>query len=258
MLVACLLIAWVAAVPARGETAIARGSPQAAFAGGPIHLSGAAEARLRGQYHGDNVPVVPQPFRTWLDAALLAGDWRQVEAVKKALIAARDLLPVLLWDQTRFVATGRITLAAEYAKDWPVSDVPNAEEAAATMWLYAVAATFTDGHKCSDPQAREAYLDRLRGADFAAVMGIIRSMPEDRLAASRGPRSGWRVRWPLSEPAMHCAGAPAGGWTSVRTGCRSANWRTPARCCRGIWRRSVRSCVRRGRRGRERLGRPVF
>jgi hypothetical protein len=185
MLVACLLIAWVAAVPARGETAIARGSPQAAFAGGPIHLSGAAEARLRGQYHGDNVPVVPQPFRTRLDAALLAGDWRQVEAVKKALIAARDLLPVLLWDQTRFVATGRITLAAEYAKDLAGSDVPNAEEAAATMWLYAVAATFTDGHKCSDPQAREAYLDRLRGADFAAVMGIIRSMPEDRLAASR-------------------------------------------------------------------------
>ena len=185
MLVACLLVAWVAALPARSETAIERGSPQAAFAGGPIHLSAAAEARLRAQYHGDNVPLVPQPFRTRLDIALAAGDWRQVEAVKKALIAARDLLPVLLWDQTRFVATGLVALAAAYAKDLAGSDVPNAEDAAATMWLYAVAATFTDGHKCSDPQAREAYLDRLRGADFAAVMGIIRSMPEDRLAATR-------------------------------------------------------------------------
>ena len=53
------------------------------------------------------------------------------------------------------------------------------------MWLYVVAATFIDGHKCSDPAAREAFLDRLRGPDFAAVMVIIRTMPDDRLAAMR-------------------------------------------------------------------------
>jgi hypothetical protein len=53
------------------------------------------------------------------------------------------------------------------------------------LWLYAVAATFTDGHKCTDPAAREAYLDRLRGPGFTPVLAIIRGLPDDRLAAQR-------------------------------------------------------------------------
>ena len=182
---AFLLIACLMATPARAQTAIERVSPQAAFAGGPIHLTDRAVTRLRAQFHGDNLPLIPSPFRGRLDTALVAGDWRQIEATKKSLIQARDLLPVLLWDQTRFVATGNVALAAAYARDLAGSDVPNAEENAAAMWLYAVAATFTDGQKCADPAAREAYLASLLGPDFDAVKGIIRSMPDDRLAAMR-------------------------------------------------------------------------
>jgi hypothetical protein len=184
-ILAYLLIACLLALPSRAQTPIERVSPAAAFAGGPIHLSSATKARLQAQYRGDNVPLIPQPFRGRLDTALMAQDWRQVEALKKALIQARDLTSVLLWDQTRFIETGGITLAAAFARDLAGSDVPNAEEMAATMWLYAVAASFTDGHKCADPAAREAYLDKLRGPDFAAVTGIIRDMPDDRLAAAR-------------------------------------------------------------------------
>jgi hypothetical protein len=182
---ACLLIACLLTAPSRAQTPLERGSPEAAFAGGPIHLSNGAEARLRAQFHGDNVPLVPQPFRGRLDTALAARHWRQVEAVKKTLIQAHDLLLALLWDQTRFIATGGVALAVAYARDLAGSDVPKAEETAAMMWLYAVAATFTDGHKCTDPAAKEAYLDTLRGPDFAAVKGIIRYMPDDRLAAMR-------------------------------------------------------------------------
>jgi hypothetical protein len=94
-------------------------------------------------------------------------------------------MPVLLWDQTRFVAIGSVALGAAYARDLAGSDAPNAEETAAAMWLYAVAATFTDGHKCADPAAREVYLASLLGPDFDSVEGIIRSMPDDRLAAMR-------------------------------------------------------------------------
>ena len=48
------------------------GSPESAFTGGPIHLSRAAAAVLRAHYQGDNVPLVPQPFRGKLDNALVA------------------------------------------------------------------------------------------------------------------------------------------------------------------------------------------
>jgi len=182
---AMVLIACLLAGSARAQTRLERGSPDAAFAGGPIHLSAPAEVRLRGQFHGDNVPLIPQPYRGRLDTALAARDWRQVEAAKKALFTARDLVLVLLWDQTRFIATGGVALAASYARDLAGSDVPNAEESAATMWLYAVAATFTDGHKCASPESKEAYVATLLGPDYAAVKGIIRTMPEDRLAALR-------------------------------------------------------------------------
>ena len=185
VLSAVLLIAGVLASPSNAQTAIGRGTPSAAFAGSPIHLAPAMEARLQAQFHGDNVPIVPSPFGRRLDAALLARDWRQIEALKKALIAERDLLPVLLWDQTRFIITGEVALAASYARDLAGSDVPAAEDNAATIWLYAVAATFTDGHKCIDPAARDTYLATLLGSDFDAVKGIVRFMPEDRLAVAR-------------------------------------------------------------------------
>jgi len=182
---AFLLIASLLASQSPAQTAIERVSPQAAFAGGPIHPSARAETRLRAHFHGDNVPLVPSPFRGRLDTALAARDWRGIDAAKKALIQARDLRLVLLWDQTRFLATGDAAIAAAYARDLAGSDVPDAEQAAATMWLYAVAATFTDGHKCTDPEAKEAYLAKLLNPDFDAVKGIIRSMPEDRLATTR-------------------------------------------------------------------------
>jgi hypothetical protein len=182
---AFLLIASLVASPSRAQPPIEGVSPRAAFAGGPIHLSARAETRLRAHFHGDNVPLIPAPFRTRLDTALAARDWRQIDAAKKVLIQARDLRVVLLWDQTRFLATGDAAVAAAYARDLAGSDVPDAEQAAAAMWLYAIAATFTDGHKCTNPEAKEAYLATLLGSDFDAVKGIIRSMPDDRLAAMR-------------------------------------------------------------------------
>jgi hypothetical protein len=182
---AFLLVASLVASPSRAQVPIERVSPQAAFAGGPIHPSARAETRLRAQFHGDNVPLIPAPFRVRLDTALAARDWRQIDAAKKALIQARDLPLVLLWDQTRFLAIGDAAIAAAYARDLAGSDVPDAEQAAATMWLYAVAATFTDGHKCTDPEAKDAYMATLLGPDFDAVKGIIRSIPDDRLAAMR-------------------------------------------------------------------------
>jgi hypothetical protein len=180
LLAACLLTGGAAA-----QVPFEVGSPQAAFAGGPITLTPAAEARLRAQFHGDKVPLVPQPYRGRLDAALQIEDWPRVETTKAQLVAARGLLLALTWEQTRFLVTGGIWLAAEHARDLAGTEAPNAAGTAAMLWLYAVAASFTDGHKCTDPAAREAYLDRLRGAEFAPVLAIIRSLPDDQLTARR-------------------------------------------------------------------------
>jgi hypothetical protein len=180
-----LLLVSLAAAPVQAQVPIDLVSPEAAFAGGPIHLSPAAEARLTAQFHGGKVPLIPQPFRGRLDTALAAKDWRQVDVAKKALLTAESPALVLMWERSRFLATGEIGLATDYARDIAATDMSDGAETAAMLWLYAVAATFTDGHQCTDPAAKEAYLDRLRGPEFAAVLGIIRVLPEARLAALR-------------------------------------------------------------------------
>ena len=80
-----LLLGCTASVPAHAQAPLGVGTPQAAFAGGPIHLSPRTVNMLRAQYKGDNVPQVPQPFRGQLDTALAGLDWKRAEAVKKAL-----------------------------------------------------------------------------------------------------------------------------------------------------------------------------
>ena len=161
------------------------GSPDAAFAGGPIKLSRGAAGMLRNHFHGDNVPLIPQPFRTKLDAALLLRDWPRLEAVKKDLIAARGIETVLMWEQTRFIATGGTGIAELHARDVAATGASGLQESAAMLWLYAAAVTFTDGRKCGDAAAPEAHLDALRGPGFNAVTQIVRTLSDDRLAAMR-------------------------------------------------------------------------
>ena len=162
------------------------GSPDAAFAGGPIRLSAQATAVLRAQFHGDNVPLIPQPFRGRLDTALAGNDWRGLAARKQELVVARGLLPVLQWEQTRFLATSGAGIAALYALDIAASgNHPTIHQSAATLWLYAMAVAMTDGHKCLDPASKDAFQARLMGPEFAPVAAIIRTMAADALTAAR-------------------------------------------------------------------------
>jgi hypothetical protein len=170
---------------AQAQTPQDVGSAQMAFAGGPIRLSGHAVDLLREHYQGDNVPLVPQPFRGQLDKALAGGDWQQVYAVKQALQDKAGTVPVLLWEQTRFIATGSIGVAEMHALDAAATGSPELSETAAMMWLYAAAVTMTDGEKCVDHTARDAHLDRLRGPEFEPVLRIMRTIADDRLAAMR-------------------------------------------------------------------------
>ncbi|HEX3991454.1 MAG TPA: hypothetical protein VHX39_09820, partial [Acetobacteraceae bacterium] len=62
-----LLLLCQIAVGARAQAPLDVGSPQAAFAGGPIRLSRHAANMLREHYQGDQVPLVPQPLRGRLD-----------------------------------------------------------------------------------------------------------------------------------------------------------------------------------------------
>jgi hypothetical protein len=161
------------------------GSPDAAFAGGPIKLSKISLALLREHYQGDKVPLVPQPWRGRLDTALIGGDWPRAEAVKKELIAARGLVMALAWEQSRFVATGSIGVAEMHAQDLAATGSSGVSETAVMLWLYAVAVSMTDGHKCSDDTAKDTYLDQLRGPAFAPVLRLVQSLADDRLAAMR-------------------------------------------------------------------------
>jgi hypothetical protein len=43
----------------------------------------------------------------------------------------------------------------------------------------------TDGEKCVDHNARDAYLEQLRGPEFEPVLQIVRMIADDRLAAMR-------------------------------------------------------------------------
>ena len=180
-----LLLGAVTSGPAHAQAPLAVGTPQAAFDGGPIHLSPRAAAMLRAQYKGDNVPQVPQPFRGQLDTALVGMDWKRAEAVKKALVEKDGPVPALLWEQTRFVATGSIGVAEMHARDVAATGSSGLFETAAMMWFYAVGVTMTDGEKCVDAAARDAHLDRLRSPEFEPVLQIVRTIADDRLAAMR-------------------------------------------------------------------------
>ena len=170
---------------ARAQPSAEIGSPEAAFAGGPIRPSKTATETMRKHFQGDKVPIIPQPWRGKLDAALAVRDWALVETRKKELAAARGLVLALLWEQTRFLATGAIGLAELHAKDVAATGSTGVSETAAMLWFYAVAATMTDGHKCANEAAKDAHLDKLRGPAFDSVIKVVKAMPEDRLVAMR-------------------------------------------------------------------------
>ena len=179
---------WAAAQ--RGEPAIQKpaadvGTPEAAFSGGPIKLSKAAVELLRMHFQGNQVPLIPQPFRGKLDTALAAHDWARVEVAKRELIAAKGVVTALAWQQSRFIATGGIGVAEQHALDLAATGSTGVTETAAMLWLYSVAVTLTDGHKCVDPAVKEAHLDRLWGPEFEPTARIIRALPEERVAAMR-------------------------------------------------------------------------
>ena len=182
--VALLLLSQIASgALAQGPSDV--GTPQAAFAGGPIRLSSHAAAMLREHYQGDNVPQIPQPFRGRLDAALAGRDWQRLELVRKQLQDKDGPMAVLTWEQTRFIATGSIGVAELHALDVAATGSTGLTETAVMLWLYAAAVTMTDGEKCVDQSARDAHLDRLRGPMFEPVLQIVRSIADDRLAAMR-------------------------------------------------------------------------
>ena len=172
-----------AQAPSRGEAEL--GSPEAAFAGGPIKLSKGAAGLLRAHYQGDKVPIVPQPFRGRLDTALAARDWGRIETIKKELAATYGLVAVLAWEQSRFVGTGGVGIAELHALDVAATGSTGLSETAVMLWLYSVAATMTDGHKCGDPAAKDAHLDKLRGPVFEPVLKLLRGLADDRLGAMR-------------------------------------------------------------------------
>jgi hypothetical protein len=171
--------------PGHAQAPLELGSPQAAFAGSPIHLSRHAAAALRAHYQGDKVPLVPTPFRARLDAAVLGRDWPLAEALKKQLVEKSGIAAALMWEQSRFIATGSIGVAELHARDVAATGSTGLSETAVMLWFYAAAVTMTDGHKCADESARDNHLDHLRGPAFEPVLQIVRTIADDRLAAMR-------------------------------------------------------------------------
>ncbi len=167
------------------QTPLEFGPAAAAFTGGPLKLTKNGATVLREHYKGDRVPLIPQPFRGRLDTALVGRDWPRVEAAKKELTAARGIEATLVWEQTRFLATGGVAIAELHARDIAATGATGLAETAVMMWLYAAAVTLTDGRKCADASAKDAHLDRLRGPEFDAVTRVVKAMPEDRLNAMR-------------------------------------------------------------------------
>ncbi len=176
-LVASVLLCLIAS-GARAPQPCDVGTPQAAFAGGPIRLSSHAVSLLREHYQGDKVPQIAQPFRGRLDTALAGRDWKQVEVVKQQLEDKSGPVAVLMWEQTRFIATGSIGVAEMHALDVTATGSTGLAETAVMMWLYAAAVTMTDGEKCVDQAARDAHLDRLRGPAFEPVLQIVRTIAD--------------------------------------------------------------------------------
>ncbi len=187
----CLLLISAAQAQFAPET----GTPEAAFANGPIRLTPVSLNLLAHAFPNGKVPVIPMPHRARLDAALLAGAPGPLEARIKELGAAYGHEVVLLWQRTRFLGTGRITIAAIHARD--LAEHPEAAETVAMLWLYAVAATMTDGARCADPAARDAGIDRLRGPSYQPVLRVIRALPEDKLNTAR--ETAIRLEAPLAQ-----------------------------------------------------------
>ena len=182
-----LILAVLAALagPARAQPPMEVGAPESAFAGGPLKLSKNALGVLRAHYEGDRVPIVPQPYRGRLDAALLGRDWPRVTELKNELLAKDGLVYALAWEQTRFLATGSIGIAEMHALDVAATGNTGLTETAVMLWFYAVAVTLTDGNKCVDPAAKDAYFDKLRGPAYEPVLRLVRTISDDRLAAMR-------------------------------------------------------------------------
>jgi hypothetical protein len=170
---------------AHAQVPLEVGSPETAFAGGPIRLSKNALGVLRAHYQGDKVPLVPQPFRARLDTAVTGRDWVRVDALKKDLAAKDGMVEALAWEQSRFLATGSIAIAEMHALDLAAMGSTGVSETAVMLWFYSAAVTMTDGHKCVDEAAKDAHLDRLRGPMFEPVTRIVRTISDDRLAAMR-------------------------------------------------------------------------
>jgi hypothetical protein len=180
---------------AQAQIAPETGPPEAAFAGGPIRLTPISVNLLTHAFPGGKVPIIPMPHRARLDAALLAGAPGPLDARLKELASAYGHGAVLIWERTRFLGTGRITIAAIHARD--LAEHPEAAENVAMLWLYAVAATMTDGARCADPAARDAWIDRLRGPSYQPVLRVIRALPEAKLNTAR--ETAIRLEAPLAE-----------------------------------------------------------
>ena len=172
-------------LPQTAYSRLETGSPEVAFAGGPIRLSLMAGRILSARWPGDKVPIVPEPFRGQLDTALVAHDWPRLLVRKADLGASRGQIALLLWEQSRLLATGSLWLAELNARDLAASGLPGTPEAAALAWLYAAAVTMTDGQHCAAPDARDTHLAALRGPAFAPVLTVLRTLPENQLAQAR-------------------------------------------------------------------------
>lgn len=223
--------AQVAPETGRPET----GPPEAAFAGGPIRLTPISLNLLNHAYPGGKVPIIPMPHRARLDAALLAGAPGPLEARMKELAATYGPAAVLIWERTRFLGTGRITIAALHARD--LAEHPEAGETVAMLWLYAVAATMTDGARCADPAARDAGIDRLRGPSYQPVLRVIRALPEDKLNTAR--ETAIRLEAPLAEQRPDDTICGTGqGRTEIRP---IDQWRPAAANTRAMLRRHLKA-----------------
>jgi hypothetical protein len=174
-----------APLPESAFSPLQTGSAEAAFADGPLQLSPNALRILRARFPGDKVPIIPQPFRQQLDAALVARDWSRVMERKRDLGASRGQIAMLMWEQTRMLATGSLWLAELQSRDLADSDIRGAGDTAVMLWLYAVAVTMTDSHECAADDARDTHLALLRSNSFAPVLALLRKMPDDQLMKLR-------------------------------------------------------------------------
>jgi hypothetical protein len=180
---------WLVMLPLLAGPAVAQGpelgTPEQAFADGPITLTPVSVALLKDAYPGGKVPVIPMPFRKRLDTALASGNAPALEAARREIQEEFGPVAVLIWERTRVLATGSISLAAMHARMLALFAPPSASDGVAMMWFYAAAATMTDGARCVDADQKETALDRLRGRVYDPVLRVIRTLPDTTLDAAR-------------------------------------------------------------------------